>query len=229
MEEIDSLENAIKFIKHKFNMENFNLSAEDMEAYNILLDQFIETNSSNSSTRKKGKSLENLVNFLLERTGIFDIYKNLRTNSNELDQLVRCNEMGRLYISNGLLDNRLNHFIGECKNYRAKVSVTHVGKICSLLSTTQNKMCILFSYKGVSGSGWVNASGLIKKFYLSKEYEQERFCIIDFNIDDFKKIKDGDNIINNKIFSLQNDVDYSKFIKSHKLEKTILELQQKDL
>ena len=73
MEEIDSLENAIKFIKHKFNMENFNLSAEDMEAYNILLDQFIETNSSNSSTRKKGKSLENLVNFLLERTGIFDI------------------------------------------------------------------------------------------------------------------------------------------------------------
>ena len=36
-------------------------------------------------------------------------------------------------------------------------------------------------------------------------------------------------IIHNKIFSLQNDVDYSKFIKSHELEKTILELQQKDL
>ena len=72
--------------------------------------------------------------------------------------------------------------------------------------------------------------GLIKKFYLSKEKEEERFCIIDFNIDDFISIKEGNNmlqIISDKILSLQNDTNYANFITPHIKSNEILNMQVK--
>ena len=229
MEQIDSLEIAIKYINENFNLNMFGLKGNDKKEYEELLNEFIKTNSSQYSTIEKGKSLENIVEFLINKTGIFEVYGNVRTNTNELDQLIRCNEKGNFLIANGLFNERFRHFIGECKNYKTTVSVTYVGKVCSLLTTTQNKLCILFSYNGVSGKGWSNASGLIKKFYLSKEKLDERFCIIDFNINDFKKIKNGDNIIRiieDKIFALQNDVDYANLITSHTSEVKLKALQE---
>ena len=130
-----------------------------------------------------------------------------------------------------IIDERLANFIGECKNYQDKIPVTYVGKICSLLTTTQNKICILFSYNGVTGKNWENAEGLIKKFYLSKEKLEERFCIIDFNVKDFDEIAKGNNflqIVENKITALKNDTDYSNFIKEHELSSQILIEQQKE-
>ena len=147
-----------------------------------------------------------------------------------MDQLVRVNEKGKLLKSKCIIDPRLEHFIGECKNYKSKVSVTYVGKLCSLLVTTQNKIGILFSYKGISGNNWDSSMGLIKKFYLSKEKAEERFCIIDFNIDDFISIKEGNNIlqiISNKILSLQNDTNYAEFITPHMKSTEILNMQVK--
>ena len=98
------------------------------------------------------------------------------------------------------------------------------------MTTTQNKICILFSYNGVTGKNWENAEGLIKKFYLSKEKLEERFCIIDFNVKDFDEIAKGNNflqIVENKITALKNDTDYSNFIKEHELSSQILIEQQK--
>ena len=97
------------------------------------------------------------------------------------------------------------------------------------MSTTQNKICILFSYHGITGNNWTSSSGLIRKFYLSKEKLEERYCIIDFNIKDFESIRDGNNflqIVHDKIMSLQNDTDYAKLLKPHFSTEAILKAQQ---
>ena len=176
-------------------------------------------------TKEKGDSLENIASFVLKSGNIFEVYKNVRTSTNELDQLVKTTVNGSILCSNGILDSRLSNFIGECKNYSKGVSVTYVGKVCSLLQTMNIKICILFSYKGITGSGWKDASGLVKKFYMSKENQNEKYCIIDFNISDFESIKSGNNflkIIEDKIMALKVDTDYTTFLSSHEAEKLLV-------
>ncbi len=230
MNDVDNALNMFNEIAEELKFEKIcKFSQEEENEYNLLLKELIKTNSSSCTTKEKGEALEKIAAFVLKTGNIFDIYNNIRTTTNELDQLVRTNVKGKLLCANGLIDKRLTDFIGECKNYNSTVSVTYVGKVCSLLATTQNKICILFSYYGVSGKGWQNAKGLIKKFYLSKENKKERFCIIDFNINDFIAIKEGNNIlqiIHDKIMSLQNDTDYSKFMKHHDKENTIIQMQK---
>lgn len=229
MSDIDSMLTMFDNIAEKLKYEKICcFSPEIKNEYNSLLDKLIKTNSSFSSTKEKCDALEKISFFLLKNASIFDVYGNVRTSTNELDQLVRINEKGKLLKSRGLIDSRLEHFIGECKNYKSKVSVTYVGKLCSLLITTQNKIGILFSYKGISGVNWDNAVGLIKKFYLSKENSKERFCIIDFNINDFISIREGNNIlqiISDKITALQNDTNYMRFITPHVASDKILKIQ----
>ena len=79
----------------------------------------------------------------------------------------------------------------------------------------------MFSYHGVSGKGWSNAAGLIKKFYLHKEKLEERYCIIDFSYKEFESILKGKNlleIIDEQIKSLQFDTDYSCHLSKHPAE-----------
>ena len=197
----------------------------EKQEYNRLLDDFKKKNSSKCSTKDKGDSLENIASFVLKSGNIFEVYKNVRTSTNELDQLVKTTVNGSILCSNGILDSRLSNFIGECKNYSKGVSVTYVGKVCSLLQTMNIKICILFSYKGITGSGWKDASGLVKKFYMSKENQNEKYCIIDFNISDFESIKSGNNflkIIEDKIMALKVDTDYTTFLSSHEAEKLLV-------
>ena len=64
-------------------------------------------------------------------------------------------------------------------------------------------------------------AGLIKKFYLHKEHQNERYCILDFNIKDFKKIAKGENMLqlmSEKLLSLQLDTDYSTYLSKHPAE-----------
>ena len=77
-------------------------------------------------------------------------------------------------------------------------------------------------YHGISGSGWSNASGIVKKFYLHKERDEDRYCIIEFSKEDFIAIDKGENflqIIENKILSLRLDTDYTKYLSKHPAEK----------
>lgn len=231
MEEIDNLMNMFKIVGNEYSYKKIcEFNDEEIKEYNKLLKEFKNTNSSNSTTNEKGRALENLATYTIKTTHVFDVYKNIRTTTNELDQLVKITDNNRLLIGLKIIDERLANFIGECKNYQDKIPVTYVGKICSLLTTTQNKICILFSYNGVTGKNWKDAEGLIKKFYLSKEKLEERFCIIDFNVKDFDEIAKGNNflqIVENKITALKNDTDYSNFIKEHELSSQILIEQQK--
>lgn len=230
IDNIDNVMTALKKFENKVRYEKLcELTEKQKEEYNKLLEELKIVNSSKSSSMEKGKTLEKIATFVLKSANIFDIYNNVRNSTNEIDQLVRVNNTGKFLCSNGIIDKRLKNFIGECKNYNKKVDVTYVGKVCSLLETTKNKICIFFSYFGITGKDWNDASGLIRKFYLSKEDVDERFCIIDFNLDDFVSIKNGNNIlqiIEDKIFSLQNDTNYSKFLSPHDFENKIVELQE---
>lgn len=109
------------------------------------------------------------------------------------------------------------------KIIKKKVSVTYVGKFCSLLLTTNIKLGILFSYHGISGKNWNDASGLVKKFYLHKENENDRFCIINFSIHEFESILHGENLLNiidKQLKALRLDTTYIQYISSHPAEKT---------
>ena len=198
------------------------ITPEILEEYNNLLIEFKKANSSKVSNTVKGKALENIVSYLLKISGnIFTVDRNLHTCTNEIDQMVKLQPLGKLLFSNGLINPKLDLFISECKNHNKVIDVTYVGKFCSLLLTNQIKLGLLFSYHGVSGSNWRYGSGLIKKFYLHKESIKNRYCIIDFSIKDFESISEGSNllqIIDEKLYSLQFDTDYSKHISAHPAE-----------
>ena len=153
--------------------------------------------------------------------GIFCVDTNLRTSTNEIDQVISLTPKGKILLGNHIIDKRLKTFIGECKNYQKAVSVTYVGKFCSLLLTNHIKLGILFSYHGISGTGWNNGAGLIKKFYLHKERIEDRYCIIDLSIKEFESILEGKNllqIIDEQLKSLQFDTDYSRYLSKHPAE-----------
>lgn len=231
-EEIDSIKSMLENVEEEFLYEKISgLSEDEKIEYNKLLKRLEESNSSTQSTRDKGKALEEIASFVLKSSHIFDVYENIRTSTNELDQLVKVKDKNRYLIGWNIIDKRYLNFIGECKNYDSKVSVTYVGKICSLLLTTQNQLCILFSYYGATGEKWSDGTGLIKKFYLSKEKDEDRFCIIDFNINDFREISKGGNlleIITNKMLALKNDTNYSNLLSPHEATAEILRCQKNE-
>lgn len=227
---IDDVDNAFNYLKEFANELGYEkicgFSESDMQEYERLLKKVRETNSmKNISTKEKGDALENIASFLVEKTKIFEVINNVRTNTNELDQLIIPNMLGKMLIKAGIINEKTEKIIGECKNYKVRVNVTNVGKFCSLLQTNNIRIGILFSYYGVSGKKWSNASGLIRKFYMSKEKLNERICVIDFNINDFEKISEGETILgilDAKMEALQYDTEYIKFLKPHKAEKCIV-------
>ena len=206
------------------------ISDEQKAIYHEKLDLFLKYNSmkiSDAGTPRnvnilKGRSLEDLASYLLKISGgLFIVKQNLRTSTNEIDQVFIPTTKAKILIANGIISKHYDLFLGECKNYNKAVDVTYIGKFCSLLLTNQIKLGIMFSYYGISGKGWSNGSGLVKKFYLHKEREEDRFCIIDFSKDDFIAIDSGSNflqIIENKLLALRVDTDYSGFISKHPAE-----------
>lgn len=218
-QEKDDIMNAIdQKIEATNNILKFN--KEELKEYKVLLKTFEDTNSSSSSSTEKGEALEDLVTFIINKSAVFEVYKNIRTSSNEIDMLVRFNKKGVYLNKNGLFLFEPN-FLCECKNYNRSVSVTWTGKFYSLAKVTKNSLGILFSYHGLSGKEWSDSIGLTKKIYLADEKNTK---IIDFNIDDFKKLAEGKHfidLINDKIFNLQNDVNINHLISEHPNENSV--------
>ncbi|WP_040330231.1 hypothetical protein [Clostridium ihumii] len=162
-------------------------------------------------TKSKGDALEDIVNFIIERSYFLEVYPNKRTSTNEIDQLIVISDYGKQSIysqgfSRELLQFRGDFFLGECKNYDDSVGVTWVGKFNTLLKVCGDcKFGIIFSYKGLTGSEnkWEAAHGLTKVIYKVSD-EGDKKYILDFNINDFKKL-------NNK------DTNFFKMIKAKKL------------
>ena len=222
---------VLKFMAEEAKWEKLcQLNEEQKEKYSKLLENFKALNEWDAEAEDappnlhnlKGKALEDLVGYLFKISGgLFKVVRNLRTCTNEIDDLISLTESGKILCGQKLIDWRLNNFLGECKNYNKSVSVTYVGKFCSLMLTNNVKLGIMFSYHGVSGKGWSNAAGLIKKFYLHREKLEERYCIIDFSYKEFESILKGKNlleIIDEQIKSLQFDTDYSCHLSKHPAE-----------
>lgn len=229
--EVSKALNVLTNISDELRYEKIcQLDKTQKETYSQLLDEFKKLHSISPKAadapqnlhNMKGEALENLVSYLLKISGgIFYVDRNLRTSTNEIDQLVSLTPKGKILLSYHLLNPKLENFLGECKNYDKSISVTYIGKFCSLLLTNNIKLGIMFSYHGVSGTSWSNGAGLIKKFYLHKEKLEDRYCIINFSIKEFEAILDGKNllqIIDEQLTSLQLDTDYSKYLSRHPAE-----------
>ncbi len=228
--EVTNALEVLKNVNDDYRYEKIcEMSQSQKEKYTELLERFEQLNGvkekdceTDNLKKQKGEALENLVKYLLEISGdIFEVERNIRTSTNEIDDLVALKQKGKMLLGHGLINKKLELFLGECKNYSGTVSVTYVGKFCSLMLTNSTKLGIMFSYHGISGKGWNNASGLVKKFYLHKEKLEERFCIIDFSIKEFKAILEGKNllsIIDEQLHSLQFDTDYTAHISKHPAE-----------
>ena len=74
--------------------------------YELLLNDLErEQASKTNSTKDKGAALENLVNYLLQCSGdLFEVYNDVRTNTNEIDQIIKLKVKGRMLRSLGVLD-----------------------------------------------------------------------------------------------------------------------------
>ena len=175
--EISKALNVLNSISDKLRYEKIcEISEAQKNTYKKLLEKFKQLhdiyptdNAPKNLHNLKGEALENLVSYLLTISGnIFNVDRNLRTSTNEIDQIVTLTPQGKVLLTYHLIDPKLDTFLGECKNYDKAVSVTYIGKFCSLLLTNNIKIGILFSYYGTSGTGWSNGAGLIKKFYLHK-------------------------------------------------------------
>lgn len=200
------------------------MKEDQMAEYCTQLDYVKRINASSASALQKGEALEKLVQLLLKFSGnLFYIKQNVRTATNEIDIVCEATAAGKYLQSRKLIPN-YDCFLGECKNYGRRVDVTYVGKFACLMQTTAYNLGILFSYHGVTGTGWNGAQGLIRKFYMSREDIKRRYIIVDFSIREFDLITQGEtflDILESKINALRLDTDFLSLLISHSAEKQI--------
>lgn len=214
--------NLADYIKYKNNKKNELLNFNDSEysKFCALYDQMIKMHESNKySTKEKGEKLEQLSTILFESDiQFFDIIRNERTSTNEIDILLSWSDYAKMIGIHNTYDFIGDCLLCECKNYANRVDVTYVGKFFSLLTVSHAKFGVLFSWLGVTGrSNWSDAQGLIRKIAL-----KDQIYIIDFSKEDFERIYNkNDNfysLIQKKYIALKNDIDYSSLISKHELE-----------
>ena len=135
---------------------------------------------------EKGKKLEELTSLLFQNSVscLFDVYRNCRTSTNEMDLLVRWTDNARLSNINSAFPCFGDSFLCECKNYDGKVNVTYVGKFCYLMNVTNTSLGIMIAWEGItSRSKWSDSSGLIKKYAL----KENRYVVV-LTKEDFQRI-----------------------------------------
>ncbi|MBP2058096.1 hypothetical protein J2Z60_001273 [Lactobacillus colini] len=173
------------------------------------------------SKAQKGELLEELTSVIFEESYpfLFEVRRNQRTSSNEIDLQINWSDRALLA---GLDPDKTTlgySFLCECKNYDSPVGVTYVGKFFSLLSYTNTKLGLLIAWDGITGkNNWNDSEGLIRKLSLA-----EKVYIIPIEKDDLENIYNKSSnifkIIKDKYLALKNDIDYKKFIKEkHQLE-----------
>lgn len=175
------------------------------------------------SRESKGKTLEELSNLLFQNSvsNFFDVFKNCRTSTNEIDLLIRWSEEARISGIPTAFPCFGESFLCECKNYNGAVGVTYVGKFSSLMTVTNTSFGIMVSWEGVTGRNkWSDSLGLIKKIAL-----REKRYIVVLDKDDLKKICDKKeslfSLVYDKYTALKNEIDYSKYIKKHAAEENM--------
>lgn len=171
-----------------------------------------------------GKNLENIVDFIFEKSVIYKVHSNKQSSTHEIDQFIVLSDEGiqlieELKLSKELLITKQKYFLCECKNYKDKVPATWVGKFNTLLEVSGKcQVGILFSYKGLTGreNSWEDAHGLAKIIYYLGDNNSKRY-IIDFNINDFELLNKNRNtsiieIIKNKKIAVEIGISSQKLL-----------------
>ena len=205
----------------RYNSTLLMMTDEHLSSYRLLYDSIA---NGGITTGEKGKKLEKLSELLFKKSveSLFDVYKNCRTSTNEIDLLIRWTEKARLSGISSAFPCFGESFLCECKNYDGAVKVTYVGKFCSLMTVTNSDFGIMISWDGVTGrSNWNDSKGLIKKIAL-----RDRRYIIVLDKADLKKIYNKESslfsLIYDKYISLKIETDYDKYIVKHDAEDSIV-------
>lgn len=170
---------------------------QDYNCYNELLEKLKYVRGHKGSTQELGGVLEEIVTFIFDKSFVYEVYKNKRSSTNEIDQFVVLSDKGlqsisQLGISKDILPTNQDYFLCECKNYKDKVGVTWVGKFNTLLEVSGKcNLGLIFSYEGLAGkeTNWESSHGLTKIILSLSEPDKRRY-ILDFNIKDFELLKD---------------------------------------
>ena len=211
---------------------------KDRADFRILLNELKKPfDRDKETTKEKGDRLEKLVEFIIQKTYFFEIYKNVHTETNEIDEVITLSDRGKQAIqsfnlSRDLIPIKQDLFLGECKNYKSNLGVTYVGKFYSLLSVTGISFGIVFTQKGLTGDseGYKDAYGLTKVLRMVESSRGKDFFIITFTMEDYERMLEGTtffDLVKAKKMEMQFASDYTKFLADNKHEaeeqvKTIL-------
>lgn len=186
---LDILRSEAKLDPNFFKKEVFSFRSTTLDNYKKLLEE-VKLAHEGKDKQEKGKKLEEAISFVFDKTDIYSSIERLRDNSNEIDLLLKLNDLGNIFFSFDVKDlmpdviKNNKNIICECKNVASTVGVTWVGKFFSLLQQRNLKLGIIISYKGLAGKGeWDSAKGLVKKIYLKHE-----IAILDISYEDLKKL-----------------------------------------
>lgn len=199
----------------------------DRKEYSLLLKELKRPfDKKNETTKEKGDRLENLVAFIIKKSYFFEIYRNVHTGTNEIDEIITLSAVGKqalstYNISRDLLEIDSDIALGECKNYNSTLGVTYVGKFYSLLVSTDVPFGIIFTQKGLSGNEneYHDSYGLTKVLRIIEKYQNNRnLTILTFTIDDYEKLESGISfyeLIKSKKLALQLSSEYNSFIREY--------------
>ena len=200
---------------------------KDKAEFRILLDELKKPfDRDKETTKEKGDRLEKLVEFIIQKTYFFEIYKNVHTETNEIDEVITLSDRGKQAIqsfnlSRDLIPIKQDLFLGECKNYKSNLGVTYVGKFYSLLSVTGIPFGIVFTQKGLTGDseGYKDAYGLTKVLRMVELSKGKDFFIITFTMEDYESMLEGTtffDLVKAKKMEMQFASDYTKFLADNK-------------
>lgn len=201
----------------------------EKEEFKVLLENLKKPyDRSIETTKSKGDRLENLVEFIIKKSYFFEIYKNVHTETNEIDEVIILSDRGkqaikRFHLSRELIPIEEDMFLGECKNYDTSLGVTYVGKFYSLMTVTGVAFGIVFTQKGLSGDseGYKDAYGLTKVLRMVEKNKNKGkdFYLLTFTLEDYEKLLQGKTffeLIKAKKLEMQMASDYNNFIKDNK-------------
>ena len=206
---------------------------EEKKDFKILID---ELDKPSPNTKAHGDKLEKIVEFIFNKTFFFEIYRNVHTVTNEIDDVITISNKGKqalheCNLSRDLLEIPTDIFIGECKNYSEPLGVTYVGKFYSLMKSVNVSFGIIFTQHGLTGSskGFKDAYGLANILKMVEELRNPdtKFYIITFTKEDYIKMIEGTTffeIVKAKKLELKLHSDYNSFLSKcdkHKAENEI--------
>ncbi len=173
---------------------NLELNNEDKIEISKMIDRIEEDTDMNS--HQKGVLFENTIEKIFIGTKIFKCIKNKNTSSNEFDLLIKLNRNGKWLRNAKIIPEWIpDIFLIECKNHNKNVEVGLVGKFFSLMESSEVSLGLFISRMGVTGKSahyWDDSVAFINKINLKYSLCNPRKILLDFNIDEIKRVLENE-------------------------------------